>query len=77
MEMRKQITLNLPKDLIDSVDLLSKRHLGVGRNAFFVLGGAMLLAKLIPLLPQTKRSVLLNYLDTEISAIMVKARKTA
>ena len=75
--MRKQITLNLPKDLIDSVDLLSKRNLGVGRNAFFVLGGALLLVKLGHLLPQTKRSVLINYLDTEISAIMEKARKTA
>ena len=75
--MRKKITLHLPSEIVGEVDLACKRYLGIGRNAFFVVGSILLLAKLTPFLNKTKRSVLLALLDSEWKTIVEDARKTA
>jgi hypothetical protein len=73
--MRRKITIMVPQGLMGLVDDTAKRYLGVGRNAFFCLGGMLLIARLSLSMSQKKRATLISDLQTEWDALMVEVRK--
>lgn len=75
--MRRKLTLMVPQALMGMVDDVAKRSLGIGRNAFFCLGGVFLLAKLAPILPLKKRTAMVAELEMEWQKIVAELRKAA
>jgi hypothetical protein len=75
--MKRKVTVMVPVGLMGVIDDVAKRWLGVGRNAFFCLGGMLLIAQLVKAMPQKKRLALLADLQTQWDAIMEEARKAA
>ena len=75
--IRRKITLQLPLPLLATLDELSKRQLGIGRNSFFSLAALLLLIKMTPILPGKKRSSLLKEIEDTFNLEIERARKDA
>jgi hypothetical protein len=73
---RTKTTLELPQDLTRAIGEVCQA-LGVPKNAFFAVASAMLVIKLLPMLPGRKRHDLLNQLDSLVQRVVMEAKKRA
>ena len=72
---RQQISLRISPQVMELIDLLAKKKIGIGRSSFFAISALIMLTKLTGTVEGKKRAHIIKDLEDAFKIEYEKARK--